>query len=363
MTLSLDDLRPSRADVRAIFDGLPSSAPGPDGVPFKCFALLRDIAEPIFYDIINGLFDNNEHPPDDFNFAFLICLAKSAGSVTPDGTRLHEVADSRPLSIVDASNRILASILQVALERNVASWISESQRGFLKGRHLLQNLLDVDFAAQKISIKTNVGAIILFDFRAAFPSLAHDFMWSALAAIGLPDEYLRVLKCFYKDNFHRMRVGGVYVDSVTLHNGVRQGCPLSPILFALCADILLQEISRVLSGDEVVRAFADDTAVVIQNYIPTLPILQKLFSEFEAICGLALNIKKTVLIPLWRFNCINVQRIIKETCPRGKDILVASCGKYLGFVIGRSLVCDPKGFFSDPNSYILHFCHSFFSDP
>ena len=82
------------------------------------------------------------------NHAFLICLPKGDGSTLPDGTALHDPADTRPLSIVDASNRILASILLRALERQAESWISPMQRGFLKGRQMLRNILEIDFSGQ-----------------------------------------------------------------------------------------------------------------------------------------------------------------------------------------------------------------------
>ncbi len=45
---------------------------------------------------------------------------------------------------------------------------------------MLRNVLDIDFAAQKISVKSKKGAIILFDFWAAFPSLSHEFLWDFL---------------------------------------------------------------------------------------------------------------------------------------------------------------------------------------
>ena len=76
------------------------------------------------------------------------------------------------------------------------------------------------------------GAIILFDFRAAFPSLSHEYLWDALAAIGLPLDYINALQMFYRSNLHYIKVGGSCFKSVVVYSGVRQDYPLSPILFA-----------------------------------------------------------------------------------------------------------------------------------
>eukprot|EP00973_Karenia_brevis_P066470 9239644-Karenia_brevis.AAC.1 len=66
--------------------------------------------------------------------------------------------------------------------------------------------------------------------------MSHEFMRDALTEIGLPVKYVDALKMFYKDNVHWFKCGGQLLKSIILHNGVRQGCPLSPLLFALCAD-------------------------------------------------------------------------------------------------------------------------------
>ncbi|CAE8592552.1 unnamed protein product [Polarella glacialis] len=102
-----------------------------------------------------------------------------------------------------------------------------------------------------------------------------------------------MLRLFYKDNRHVIRVGGHEFESIVVRSGVRQGCRLSPLLFALCADILLRKLSEHLQGDEILCAFADDTAAVVANYVKSLPVLSSLFQEFEAISALALNKKKT----------------------------------------------------------------------
>ena len=331
-TFSVGELRPTMEDVISVLSSLPTSAPGPDGVPFSAFKGMKTLLAPILFDVIQEMIEGTHGPDELFNRAYLICLPKTDAEV-------HEPGGTRPLSIVDAINRIIASVFRIALERAVGKYISEPQRGFIQGRHMLRNILEIDYQAQRISIKSNKGAIILLDFKAAFPSINHTFMWEALAAWGLPTNYIAALKMFYTHNKHTMRMGGAEMQSIEVHSGVRQGCPLSPIIFALCADVLLTELMLVLGEDEVVRAFADDTGVVVRDYEVSLPTLQKLFSEFAAISGMALNIKKTVLIPLWPITSLdNVRRLVREICPPWKDVVIDTCAKYLGFYIGPGAV-------------------------
>jgi hypothetical protein len=79
-------------------------------------------------------------------------------------------------------------------------------------------------------------------------------------------------------------------------SGIRQGCPLSPLLFALVADLLLRRLQRKLEG-AVIRAYADNIAVVVPDLQRALPILAEMFAQFASFSGL-LNMHKTHLIPL-----------------------------------------------------------------
>jgi hypothetical protein len=94
-------------------------------------------------------------------------------------------------------------------------------------------------------------------------------------------------------------------------------------------------IASSANDTAVAVAFADDTAVAVNSYARTLPRLQSLFSEFEQISALSLNIAKTVMIPLWKYSSAsNLRNLICELCPGWKNIGIASYGKYLGYMIG-----------------------------
>ena len=53
---------------------------------------------------------------------------------------------------------------------------------------MLQNVLDIDFHSMKISFSGPDGAIILFDFEAAFPSISQDYLMDMLTRLNLPRE-------------------------------------------------------------------------------------------------------------------------------------------------------------------------------
>ena len=102
---------------------------------------------------------------------------------------------------------------------------------FLQRRQMMSNLLDIDEAAQKISVKSRRGATLLLDFEAAFPSMDHGFIWDTLKAVGIPIEFINAIRLFYKGNTHLLRLHGSLFDGPTVYCGERQGCP--PLRFAI----------------------------------------------------------------------------------------------------------------------------------
>lgn len=102
-------------------------------------------------------------------------LPKNPDRTDPSFGDVYFPSSLRPLSIVDATNRFLANAFRRKLEALVLKDIMPTQIGFLPGRSLLENVLDIGYAAQKVSLKKGPdGAIVLFDFKVASPSMSHD---------------------------------------------------------------------------------------------------------------------------------------------------------------------------------------------
>ena len=331
----------SPEDCQKSISSAGNSAPGPNGIPYQAYKPVKALAAAVLHEYGEKLAQEGTLEQDlvqDFNQAWMAMLPKSATVDDPTLGPAYHPRDLRPLSIVDCYNRLMANTFNQKLVRVANEYIADTQRGFLPGRNILQNILDMDLAALESWHKRNPDAIILFDFAAAFPSLGHEYLWKCLRAIGIPEHVIRMYQsaCHQdatKGNKHKIRwKSGVFV-CVEVTSGVRQGCPLSPVLFVLAIEPLIWMLAKKYS-DSLYRAFADDIGAVIKNIQSRWPSIIQLFTRFGSFSNLVINQKKVVVVPLWTLNTDSDEVpswLFASLWPLAKW---DSKGKYLGVFLG-----------------------------
>ena len=335
-----------KTDIERAIRHSGNSAPGPDGVPFQAWRALGPLGASILFDVAQcfghsqgndelpgAFFDEALDHPHNYNESILVCLPKKSSSTTPDGVNAYVPANTRPLNIVNADNRIVASAARNRWEEHLAKWILPRQQGFLPGRSILANLLDVDTSSIITSLQEEHGACLLMDFASAFPSISQEFMFTVLSSIGIPDRAMNTIRALYSESYCVVRHGKSVASGFRLEAGVRQGCPLSPLLYATVAEVLMDRIEQDCP-DVLVRAYADDTALVLTDFWKDAPKLQRIFDEFGNISGLRLNLQKCVTIPLGQGTLEQFQQRRDRCLPEWASMPVTDCGKYLGFMVG-----------------------------
>ena len=133
---------------------------------------------------------------------------------------------------------------------------------------------------------------------------------------------------------------GTEWESVNVTSGVRQGCPLSPLLFLIAVEPLLRKLCA-LRTENTFRAYADDIGAVVEDLARDMPDIIRVFNEFEEVSGLRINVDKTIVIPARHSHEIDDQttREYEEmmAATQWAEIKVATEGKYLGFLLGMKV--------------------------
>ena len=107
----------------------------------------------------------------------------------------------------------------------------------------MDNVIDIDAYARTASMLASLTAILaLFDFEAAFPSVAWGWLFGVLLAIGMPSTFVGMVKKLYANCWHFLRFGGPCRYAFAPRSGTKQGCPLSGTLFVLLLDPIIAAI-------------------------------------------------------------------------------------------------------------------------
>ncbi len=335
-----------KKDVASAVKMSGNTMPGPDRIPYKAWRQLGELGIDVLHSATMALMtsdgltmlrdayvDESVEGHHDFNLGILCCLPKKPTGSDAALGEYYEASSTRPLSIVNTDNRIIANAARVRWEAVFNEWVSDMQRGFLHGRSMLSNVVDVDTEAMVISLKEDTGALVLFDFAAAFPSVSHDFLKIVLDHIGLPAAGMHLITALYDSNRCVISCKGGLHDGFAISAGIRQGCPLSPLLFAVTVDLLLRTLERQEAG-ALVRAFADDTAMFLRSFFSSAGAVMDVFRKFGDVSCLRLNLPKTVVVPLWPGSPDAIRRDIAERLPSWKEVEVSSASRYLGFMTG-----------------------------
>ena len=131
--------------------------------------------------------------------------------------------------------------------------------------------------------------------------------------------YVYIYAYIYMFLYTRIQTSSLYIRPILLSNNthrpsgtpfdisaeVRQGCLLSPVLYAVVAEVLLDNLEAKCPGT-LVTAYADDTALVVEDIWTEGPIVSRLLVQFQEISGLRLNLIKCIFIPTIFYCIINI---------------------------------------------------------
>jgi hypothetical protein len=186
---------------------------------------------------------------------------------------------------------------------------------------------------------------VLLDQAKAYDRVHPDFLKATLAHMNFPPTFIDgISDLFFSTNIH-LNINGHIAEPIQQLRGLRQGDPLSPLLFNLAFEVLLANVQHTarIQGIKIaddlwikLLAYADDLAVFITNYMEWLA-LQRAFQEYGDASNALLNVHKTIVFPL-RPGIHPLKAAFDYEGIEWYDEDSAAPQKYLGFPI----VCHPR---------------------
>ncbi len=305
-------------------------AAGTDGLEPEVWKYANPEVQNSLLDLFNKIWKEGEMPVE-WNEAIVVPIYKTGEKKVPK--------NYRGISLLCTAYKIMANVINARLTNwaETKRKLPENQMGFRKGRgtrdavYVLHTLVEKQLAKKR-------GKLYAFyiDLKAAFDMIDREKLGKKLWEMGVRGKMYRMLKGIYQKTENRVRTEEGLTRKFDTGKGVRQGCPLSPLLFNLyIADLEewlkgRQEGGVVIKGIKVwLLAYADDMVLVAEDPKQMQGMLKGLSSYLKRK-GLELNYAKSKM----QIFCKGGKRAKTEKWQwEGKEVEVVKAFKYLGMVM------------------------------
>ncbi|XP_074314243.1 uncharacterized protein LOC141649452 [Silene latifolia] len=265
-------------EIKGIFFSTPiDKSPGPDGYTSGFFKYAWDIVGPDVCEAIKDFFSTGK-PLNQINATNITLI--------PKYKRPTSVKHFRPIACCNMIYKVISKLFCNRLSVILPDIVHKNQGAFIKGKSILENILICQDIV-KLYNRAAVSPRCLFkiDLQKAYDTVEWDFVKNLLLGLKFPDIFCQqVMTCISLDYFKGQ-------------SGLRQGDPISPLIFTLCMDYLTRIIKYATNKwpfqyhplcKELKLShlmFADDLLLFCKGNAQSVMILLRAFSTFSKASG------------------------------------------------------------------------------
>ena len=146
--------------------------------------------------------------------------------------------------------------------------LHDEQNGFRKKRSCQDHISSLIFLIENRKLANLDTYACFVDFKKAFDSVPREILWRKRIKIGIREELLKSLKALYTNLYSSVKVNDRQSLAFKVGRGVKQGCTLSPILFNIFINDLIEYLNEAVEGIEIgntkinTLVFADDVVLI-----------------------------------------------------------------------------------------------------
>lgn len=265
-------------------------ATGPDNIHAEILKMIEGEGLKFLTRLFNSIYDSGEIPKD---------WLKSTFVTIPKKPNARKCSDFRTISLMSQVLKAFLYIIHSRIYRRLENHIGKTQFGFRNGLGTRDALFGMQVLLQRCRDYDTDIHICFTDFEKAFDKIQHRKMIDILKKTAIDGKDIRIIQNLYWNQSANVRVENTHTDEVKIQRGVRQGCVLSPLLFNIYSEEIMEEAlgdsqeGILINGEPINNIrYADDTALMATSVEDLQLLLDRTKSKCEEN-GLKINTGKT----------------------------------------------------------------------
>lgn len=234
------------------------------------------------------------------NQAYMILLKKKAQPA--------EIRDYRPISLIHSFGKLVTKCLAKRLSKLLDGLVQCNQSAFIKGRRIHDNFRSVKNTCMELHKRKDPAIMLKIDIAKAFDTVSWSFLLEILAHMGFGRRWRNWISTLLSTASTKILLNGQPGRRICHARGLRQGDPLSPMLFVITMEVLNRTLlwidhQHLLTTLHVnvgsrVSLYADDLVLFILPTPTDMEAVKATLAIFGLASGLFSNLDKSVAVPL-----------------------------------------------------------------
>jgi len=333
-TRDIEEKEISRKEIKEAMKRIKEGkATGGEGIPGEAWKYGGVEVEEWIWNLCNDIWKGKGWP-EGWKEGIIIPIVKKG-----EGERVEHY---RGVTVMSALYKVYVSVLLRRLEEEVEEKeiIPENQAGFRKGRGTIDNIFILNYLINRQVGRKKGGMVAMFvDLKAAFDSVDRKVLLNTMREKGIREGLIERVEEVLRETKSRVRIGGELGEGFWTVRGLRQGCPLSPLLFNILIADIEEEMKKVKWGGVKLGegrvyslAYADDVVLMAEKEEEMRSMMER-WERYVGTKNLEVNVEKTKIMRFRRKGGRWKSIVWKW---KGKTIGEVKEFKYLGYTFQRN---------------------------